>query len=911
MEKAIKTLFFSCLIGLLITLPGNLFQWSYHLLPFNNTSNPVRLTVEEQTWLKNHQPIRIAFDGDNPPYSFIDESGQLAGIAYDTIQLISKKLNIQFKTNRRVNWQKIYKAALAGKIDVIATMVNRPERRFDFVFSQPYLFKSLVLIAHKSNEQIKSVSDLSGKTIALVRNYQYSQGVLNTLQNVTPLYVDSIDKALFAVETRLADATISFFASSSFLQNKHLLHNIKYVALYDLNNANESIAVRKDWPLLISILQKGLNAITKEEQQMINQLWHSPTGLAIHQEVMDKTYMLLLLIVFALLMWVAHIKRQNRRCKISEKILVTSNDELNKLNANLSKQISQDAEQIQSKDNKFQNLVENLKDEYFLFHQDLDGVYTYISPSIENVLGYTVEEFAQNSSTYQMNHPDNAKVEGYSKQCLSGEKASAYLIEMIDSKGKKHTLEIQESPVYDSQEVCIGLSGIAHDITQLLQAREQLNILSYYDDLTGLANMRLFSDRIEQMISLSRRQQKSLALLFINLDGFKLINESFGHTTGDEALKETANRLTKILRDSDTAARIEGDKFALILLDSGRNAAKVVTKKILNSLLNPFAINEQQFSLGCSIGIAIYPQDGDAGSTLFAQAENAMYFAKNNNKAYAFCTQELDAKSQRRLEIEQALRKTLADNAASGSAELALVYQSKHDVRDNSIQDYEALIRWQHPELGMISPDEFIPLAEQTGLIVDLSRWVITQACLQAIQWTEEGVEFKKIAINISAIELINFDLARNIIKQIDATGALREWIEIEITESAVMKMPDVSCKFIEQLVDAGVLITIDHYKGQSSLSFLKQLPASYLKIDPVFIHGIVDNPEDHAAVQALISTSHALDKKVIAIEVETEEQFQLLKEHGCDIIQGYFFSRPSTPEQVALYISEIFSVRE
>lgn len=219
------------------------------------------------------------------------------------------------------------------------------------------------------------------------------------------------------------------------------------------------------------------------------------------------------------------------------------------------------------------------------------------------------------------------------------------------------------------------------------------------------------------------------------------------------------------------------------------------------------------------------------------------------------------------------------------------------------------MIRWQHPELGIISPSEFIPLAEQTGLIVDLSRWVITQASLQALQWEKDGIKFKNLAIKISAIELINFELAQNIISQIDATGAQREWIEIEMTESAVMKMPDVSIKFIEDLVNAGVLVIIDSFgTGHSSISYLKTLPASYLKIDQSFIQNIITSPEDQAVVQAMISMIHALDKKVIAAGVETPEQLQFLQESDCDIAQGYCFSKPSLAEQVTLYISQIFN---
>ena len=909
MAKAVNILFLSCVMILLLILPGNFSQWNYQQSWLPAMSKTAQLTAEERNWLDRHQPIRVAFDSSFPPYSYIDESGKLAGTAYDTILLISQKLNMQIKIDHRSLWKDIYQAAIDQKIDVVATMVNRPERQYHFAFTHPYIFKSLVIYTHKSNKQIKSAADLATKKIAVLRNYQYSQSILDALQNITPFYVDSVEDALFAVEAQQADATISFFATSSFLKNKHLLHNIKFVALYKLNSANESIAVRKDWPILANILQKGLNAITQEEKQVINQLWHAPIELPVSFDITGTTESIFVPIILFLLIWLAHINRQNRRLKIVQQELISINNKLKELNQHLDSQVLQDAEQLQSNEQKYRCLVENLHEEYFFYTHDMDGIFSYVSPSITTVLGYSIEQFSKHYSTYQTDHPDNTKIDEYTQRCLKGEKVSAYQIEVLDIQGEKHTLKIQENPTFDNNGLCTGLSGIAHDITQLIQTREQITLLSYYDELTGLANHRLFSDRVEQMITLSHRQHQSLALLFIDLDGFKLINESYGHATGDTALKETANRLEALLRDSDTAARIGSDEFALILLDSGTHSAKVVAKKILNSLLSPFVVNDQQFSIGSSIGIAIYPQDGSDSETLLQQADKAMYYAKNNNKAYAFCTPELDEEGKRRLELEQALRKVLTENEAVDLHELTLVYQSKHYVNDNSIQGYDVLIRWQHPELGVISPSEFIPLAEQTGLIVDLSRWVITQAALQARQWAKDGVKFEKLAIKISAIELINFELAKNVISQIDATGALREWFEIEMTESAVMKMPDVSSKFIADLVNAGVLVVIDGFgMGQSSVSYLKTLPASYFKIDPSFMHNILANPEDQNVVQALITMAHALDKKVIATGIETPEQLHFLHEFGCDIAQGYCFSKPSLPEQVTLYISQIFN---
>ncbi len=642
---------------------------------------------------------------------------------------------------------------------------------------------------------------------------------------------------------------------------------------------------------------------------MINLPWHALIKYPFTGEIVYDISIILLLISLLLVIRLVYIKRQLQRVKTAKNKLIIRNNTLQELNSSLDNQVLQDTEQLRDSEQKYRCLVENLRDEYFFYKHDIDGIFSYLSPSITTVLGYSIEEFSQHYSTFQTDHPENEKIDEYTRRGLKGEKVPTYQVELLDSKGDKHTLEIQENPVYNQQGNCIGLCGIAHDISVLVQTRERLTVLSCYDDLTGLANAHLFSERAAQMISLSYRQHKSLSLLYLDLNGFKLINEGFGHAAGDAVLKEIANRLETLLRDSDTAARLGGNAFALILLGSGTRAAKIVVKKVLNSLLSPYAIDDQVISIGCSLGIAIYPKDGNNSVTLLQQAERAMIFAKSNNKAYAFCTPKLDEASQRRLKLEQGLREVLSENSGASPPDLSLVYQSKHYLKDNSIQGYEALIRWQHPELGEVSPGELIPLAEQTGLIVALSHWVITQACLQAVQWDKEGFKFEKIAVNISPIELVNSGLATDIIRKIDATGAQRKWVEIEITESAVMKMPGVSNKVIEELVDAGVLINIDGFGiGHSSIPFLKKLAATYLKIDPSFIHKLLASPEDQDIVRALISMSHALNKKVIAVGVETAEQLQCLQECGCDIAQGNYFSSPSPAQQVQLYISQIYS---
>ncbi len=893
--RVFKILFICSVITLLFVLPRNLIPWKNekNKLPPVKTQ-VVKLSAKERTWLKTHQPIRIAFDGYFPPYSFINAAGKISGISYDTIQLLSKKLNIDIKIDNRHNWKDIYQAVINKKVDAIATMVKRQEREEQFLFTQPYIFKSLVIITHKTNEQIKDRSDLAGKTVALVKDYQYSEGIIEDFPNITPFYVETMEDALFAVETEQAETAISFFSTSYFIQNKFLLSNIKFSAYYNRNSANERIAVRNDWPILTTILQKGLNSITLAEKQAINAKWHPPMEMPIDYQTISKIIASFLLILFILLLWIGQIKHQNRRIKSTRNRLLKSNTELNNLKGNLENLVLQRTKQLKNSEQKYRSLVENLQDEYYFFQHDREGNFTYLSPSISTILGYTVKEFLNHYSTYLTDHPINEKINEYISICLNGGKVPAYEIEIFDIKGHKRSIEILENPVYNDHGDCIGLEGIAHDITILKQTRDRLNWLSYYDDLTGLANRRLFKERVDHSITLSHRLKEQMALLFLDLDRFKIVNDSLGHAAGDEVLKETASRLQLELRGSDVAARIGGDEFTIILPSTNAEAAEIVAKKILQNLLTPYVLNDQQFVLGTSIGIAIYPRDGATAETLLQQADAAMYMAKKTKKGYAFCTSDLHQTSNRRIQLEQALRKALDQNCFDDNFELKIVFQSKHNIHTNNVQGYEALMRWQHPYFGAISPIEFIPLAEETGLIVELSRWVVTKVCKQAVNWNREKFHFGKIAVNISAVELINFELAKNIIEQIDSTGAMREWIEIEITESALMKTPDVAIKVMEEFVAAGVLIAIDDFgTGYSSLSYLKSLPASYIKIDQSFICNVMNSPEDQAVVHAVVAMSHALGKKVIAEGVETQEQLDFLSKSECDIVQGYLFSEP------------------
>jgi diguanylate cyclase (GGDEF)-like protein/PAS domain S-box-containing protein len=456
--------------------------------------------------------------------------------------------------------------------------------------------------------------------------------------------------------------------------------------------------------LLIRRVANRLNILTPEEKQTIREKWHTQLELPIDYATITKFITPLLFIVIVLLLWIRQIRHQNKRINNTKNKLLKSNNALKNLKENLENKVFQRTEQLHKSEQKYRSLVENLNDEYFFYQHDLEGVFSYLSPSITTILGYSITEFLQHYSTYQTDHPNNALIDDYTKRCLNGEKIPAYEVELFDKQGNKRCIEVLESPVYNDAGQCIGIEGIAHDITLLKQAQDRLSWLSYYDDLTGLANRRLFLDRFEQTLILAHRHTNSTALLFLDINRFKIVNDNLGHAAGDEVLKETANRLLTDLRDSDLAARVGGDEFTLILPDTDADAAEIVAKKVLQHLLKPYTLNEQQFILGASIGIAIYPSDGNNVKTLLQQADSAMYCAKKAKQGYAFCSSEQIHANSRRLILEQSLRKALAQDCYTQDFELQMFYQAKLCLKTNKTIGYEALMRWHHTELGAISP---------------------------------------------------------------------------------------------------------------------------------------------------------------------------------------------------------------
>ncbi|WP_052339826.1 EAL domain-containing protein [Gorillibacterium massiliense] len=465
---------------------------------------------------------------------------------------------------------------------------------------------------------------------------------------------------------------------------------------------------------------------------------------------------------------------------------------------------------------------------------------------------------------------------------------------LLPKDGPEIPIDDSASPIHDDDGVILGVVLVFRNVSERKRYEEEIRHYAFHDSLTGLPNRRLFYDRLKISLAGAKRYGRRLAVIFIDLDQFKLINDSLGHDIGDQLLIDAATRLTACVREGDTVSRLGGDEFTVILEGANLDETEAVANRIKKSLGRKYHLNGHEFFSTPSIGISFYPEDGDDEETLIKNADTAMYYAKINGKnQYRFFTQEMNETVQYKLEIDKGLRNSLEND------DFHLEYQPKRKLEDGSITGFEALLRWSHPEWGPVPPDKFIPIAEETSLIIDIGAWVLQHACRQLRKWLDAGVAVGRMAVNLSVKQLQDKHLPDLVATILQEEGLEPTHLELEITES-VMKHHDQVIGILQRLKEMGVYISIDDFgTGYSSLSYLNRLPIHALKIDRSFIRDIFINNTDAEIVTAIITMAKSLHLTVIAEGVETKEQMDFLKSNRCNEVQGYFIGRPDRPEKI------------
>ncbi len=433
-----------------------------------------------------------------------------------------------------------------------------------------------------------------------------------------------------------------------------------------------------------------------------------------------------------------------------------------------------------------------------------------------------------------------------------------------------------------------GLMFVVQDLSEKKKAEETIKHLAYYDSLTGLPNRELFCDRLIQALAHSQRHRELLALMLVDLDGFRSVNDTYGEDMSNRVLTQVSHRISNTLPEDNSLARLNGDRFGLIVPQIQKADAMHIGQQLLAAFTKPFPCMDKEIFVTGSIGIALYPHDGVTAPSLIKNAEIAMSQAKRSGKnTYFFFDPRMEEKASSRMELAGSIRRGLKQN------EFEVFYQPQIDFQSGRLTSTEALIRWRHPQLGWVPPSTFIPLAEETGLILDIGEWVLSQACSQNKKWQTMGLGNPRIAVNLSACQFQQEGLAQNISFLLDNLDMKSSTLEVELTESTFLENPEKGMKIIDEFRNMGVTVSIDDFgTGYSSLSYIKTITPGVLKIDQSFINEVI-NPTNKAIVQAIVTMAKSLEIETIAEGVETQEQFDILRDMGCDKYQGYYYSPP------------------
>ena len=525
------------------------------------------------------------------------------------------------------------------------------------------------------------------------------------------------------------------------------------------------------------------------------------------------------------------------------------------------------------------------------------------------ILGIAPDAIAPSFSAFlHYVHPDDRHaIQESMRRLLKMREFVGQVVRIRRQDGGVRHAQLQGVRHLDSAGSITRLSGTIQDVTEIKEAEERIRHLAYYDAITGLPNRQFFIERLQQALVHAKRYQRLLGLLSLDLDQFKRINDTLGHSAGNELLLSVSQRLSDAVRAPDTfahegketifghdmastVARLGGDEFSLLIteLTHYHDAAKVA-RRMLEELRKPFRVAKQEVFVSVSVGLALYPLDGDDAETLIKNAGAAMHFAKDQGRDnYQFYSRAMNATALEKLSMEAQLRRALERD------ELLLHYQPKIRPATGEIVGLEALIRWEHPELGLVSPAQFIPLAEETGLIVPLGEWVLLNACRQNQDWQRLGYPPVHVAVNIASLHFRQGTLGQSVATALQKSGLHPSWLELEVAESMLMDSAETTLATLSTLKGMGVRLAIDDFgTGYSSLSYLKRFPLDTLKIDRSFVKDLPHDTEDAAIAKAIIAMAHSLKLEVVAEGVETAEQLAFLQQHGCDLVQGFLFSKP------------------
>ncbi|HEX8978738.1 MAG TPA: EAL domain-containing protein [Parasulfuritortus sp.] len=815
--------------------------------------------------------ITVVSDDDYPPYVFRNADGQLTGYLVDLWRLWEKQTGVQVRLIA-TDWNKAQQIMASGKADVIDTIFRTPAREALYDFSEPYAELPVPIFVHESITGITDLASLRGFLVGAKKG----DACIDRLQAGGVRSLQLYDSYQAIIDAAVAGQVKIFCLDGP--PASYLLYRAgadrSFRKAFILYSGHFHRAVHKGDRSTLALVQRGFAAIPGAETRALKDKWLG-TPLSRPPYARYLSYILLAIGLIGTLMLALLFL--------------------------LRREVARRTTQLERERGHLRTLVQTIPDLVWL--KSPDGVFLSCNHEFErfygakeaDIVGKTDYDFVSGEKADRFRQTDREAL------MAGGPTVNEQWVEYLGD-GRRVLLETIKTPMRDSAGRVLGILGIARDITARKQAEEQIRTLAYFDPLTRLPNRRLLMDRLGQALIASNRNHEFGALLILDLDNFKTLNDSQGHDIGDKLLVEAARRLLASVRQEDTVSRLGGDEYVILLEglgtteESAANQAELVAEKLRRALNAPYALegSENEFHSSTSIGLTLFLGQGTPVDILLKQADVALYQAKDAGRnAVRFFNPAMQAAIDSRAALESALRRGL-DNG-----DFRLHYQPQVDQYGRLI-GAEALIRWLSPTQGVVLPAHFIPLAEETGLIVQIGEWVLDTACRQLQDWsTDERTRHLKIAVNVSARQFHQPDFVEQVRRSLLANGADPSRLKLELTESVVLDNVDAVIERMQQLDGLGVGFALDDFgTGYSSLSYLKRLPLDQVKIDQSFVRDVTRDPNDAAIVRAILAMSRSLGLEVIAEGVETQEQRDFLLANGCTAYQGYLFGRPVPIEE-------------
>ncbi len=824
---------------------------------------PLNLSIQEQSWLKQNSIIRLGIDRNFAPYEWLNFKNEYTGITIDYIRLIEQRLGVHFDIIKdKKSWPELLAAAKNNELDMLFSLIKTPERSEYLNFTPPYFISPAVIISGQAQGYIGSLQRLNGKQVAIQKGHSTEELLAQYYPEISIILTNSIKEALQLVEQGKVHAYIGDAISANYVMQQENTYNLMFSGQTEYQSEFR-IGVLKNNTELFSIMKKTLANISQEERNEIYRRWQEQkTVQGIRLESIVE-YAMATALVFALFcFWIIWLRQSKLAIRRSE--------------ANLKAIFDTEMECI--------NVI------------SIDDELLQVNPAGSTLLDYQGQPSAIIGQKYQqwVVLEDRLAYLEMNKCVQQGK--TAELIYQIENLSGRRWLETHAVPLVDPKSGEISILAVSRDITDKKNAEKQIWKHANFDSLTNLPNRRMFHNHLVHEIKNSNRNSLSLALLFLDLDNFKQVNDELGHQVGDLLLKDVAKRIVSCVRESDVVSRLSGDEFTVILSELGnKKSVEHIVNKILYTLKQPFTLGNENAYISVSIGIAIYPDDAEKSQMLIQKADMAMYSAKDMGRnRFSYFTQSMQDAALYRLQMLKDLQTALREE------QFQLRYQPIVDFSTGKIHKAEVLLSWNHPVRGLVNTEEFIRLAEESGLIIKIGDWVFKESIKQLSQWQQNINTDIQLSINKSPIQFNLRNEHYDWLHLLDKYHINGKQIVIEITESLLLNTSEKVLKRLAEYREKGIQIAVDDFgTGYSALSYLNKFNLDYLKIDCSFTENILTDSCAMALTDAITVMAHKLGLKVIAEGIETKQQQMILMAMGCEYGQGFVFHKPLLAEDL------------